>query len=76
MENIYKTKDLAEAGALILKEQGLERIEREGKVCWFIFTNKIECQKLSNQFFFGNLQANLREYHEILSRLKSRIFSY
>jgi hypothetical protein len=75
MENDYKTKDLAEAGALIIKRQELLRVEKEGKICWFIFANNIECKKLSDQFFFGNLHANIREYHEILSRLKNKIFS-
>jgi len=73
MENIYKTKDLAEAGALIIKK--LQLIEREGKICWFLFSNKQECEKLSNQFFFGEFLVNALEYHETLNRLKNRIFS-
>lgn len=75
MENIYKTKDLAEAGALIIKKLQLIEIEREGKICWFIFDNKQECEKLSNQFFFGEFLVNALEYHETLNRLKNRIFS-
>lgn len=75
MENIYKTKDLAEAGALIIKKLQLIEIEREGKICWFIFGNKQECEKLSNKFFFGEFLVNALEYHETLNRLKNRIFS-
>jgi len=75
MENIYKTKDLAEAGALIIKKLQLIEIEREGKICWFLFSNKQECEKLSNQFFFGEFLVNALEYHETLNRLKNRIFS-
>lgn len=71
----YKTKDLAEAGALIVKKQRLVEIERDGKTCWFIFGNKQECEKLSKQFFFGELIVNAREYYEVLNRLKNRIFS-
>ncbi len=71
----YKTKDLAEAGALIVKKQQLVEIEREGKTCWFVFQNGQECQRLSNEFFFGELLLNARDYYEALNRLKNRIFS-
>ena len=75
MEEKYKTKDLAEAAALIVKKQVLMEIEREGKTCWFVFTNKKVCEEITNQFFFGELVANVREYYEVLNRLKNRIFS-
>ncbi|PIQ71371.1 hypothetical protein COV87_03825 [Candidatus Roizmanbacteria bacterium CG11_big_fil_rev_8_21_14_0_20_37_16] len=73
---IYKTKDLPESAALIYKKQNLLRIDRQGKICWFIFENKSECEKLSREFFFGELTVNAREYYEIVVRLKHRIFSY
>lgn len=72
----YKTKDLAESAALITKGQKLISMEREGKICWFIFENKKECEKLSSDFFFGELQVNAREFYEVIVRLKHRIFSY
>ena len=75
MEDNYRTKDLAEAGALITKKQQLVEIEREGRICWFVFNNKQECEKLSSQFFFGEFLVNALEYHETLNRLKNRIFS-
>ncbi|OGK18670.1 hypothetical protein A3B50_00610 [Candidatus Roizmanbacteria bacterium RIFCSPLOWO2_01_FULL_40_42] len=71
---MYKTKDLAEAGTLILLKQRLISIEREGRVCWFVFQNRGECERLSNQFFFGECLVNARDYHEALGRLKNRIF--
>ncbi len=76
LENkFYKTKDLAEAGALIVKKQSLLNIERNGKVCWFIFADGESCQKMSNNFFFGEFLVNARDYYEALNRLKNRIFS-
>jgi len=75
MTTEYSTKDLGEAGALIVKSQKLIRMDREGKTCWFVFEDKEECEKLSNQFFFGELQVNAREFYEALGRLKNRIFS-
>lgn len=72
----YKTKDLAESAALITKGQKLISMERENKICWFIFENKKECEKLSSDFFFGELQVNARIFYETIVRLKHRIFSF
>ena len=71
----YKTKDLAEAGALIINKQELVQIKREGSVCWFVFKDKSKCKELADKFYFGKMNANIRDYHEILNRLKNRIFS-
>lgn len=71
----YRTKDIGESASLIVKNQTLIRIDREGRICWFIFNNRRECESLSNNFFFGELSVNAREYYEALNRLKNRIFS-
>lgn len=76
MNNTYKTKDLAESAALIVEGQNLLKIEREGRLCWFIFENKEKCIELSNKFFFGGLLVNAREFYEATTRLKNRIFAY
>lgn len=76
MTTEYSTKDLGEAGALLVKEQKLIRMDREGKTCWFVFADKEECKRLSNQFFFEELLVDAREFYEALNRLKHRIFSY
>ena len=75
MQKIYKTKDLAEASALILQKQQLIRIDREGSICWFVFDDYNTCVDKSNQFFFGELLVNAREFHEAMARLKNRIFA-
>jgi hypothetical protein len=76
MENkFYKTKDLAEAGALITKKQHLIKMDREGAICWFIFSDRQICEDLANRFFFGELLVNAKDYHQTLSVLKNRIFS-
>lgn len=73
--NTYRTKDLGECAALIVAKQKLINIERQGKVCWFVFEDKEKCEKLANQFFFGELLLNAREYYEAMVRIKNRIFS-
>ena len=75
MESLYKTRDLAEAAALIIKKLPLKGIERDHSTCWFVFENKAVCEEVSNLFFFGELLVNAREFHEAIGRLKNRIFS-
>lgn len=75
-QNIYKTKDLAEASALIVEGQNLITIDREQNICWFVFNNKSQCESISNKFFFGGLLINAREFSNTMRLLKGRIFSY
>ena len=76
MKDDYKTKDLGEAAALIVKKQRFIRIDRDGRICWFVFENIQECERLSSDFFFGELLVNARELQEAIKRLKHRIFSH
>lgn len=74
MNQEYKTKDLAEATALITTGNSLIGIERDGKICFFIFENKEKCIEISNKYFFGELTVNARNFYEAMVRLKNRIF--
>jgi hypothetical protein len=74
MNQEYKTKDLAEASALITTGNNLLRIEREDRICFFIFQDRVNCEKVSNRYFFGNLSVNARTFYEAMVRLKNRIF--
>ena len=73
--NEYKTKDLAEASLLLVKNQKLIRLEREGRIVYFVFGNKKTCEELSNQFWFGECLVNAKSYHEATITLKNRIFA-
>lgn len=71
----YRTRDLAEASILFAKKQRLSRLERKGKVCWFVFENKKVCQEISRQFWFGECLVNGKDYHDAMQTLKNRIFA-
>lgn len=75
MDREYLTRDIGEAATLIVKKKKLIRIDRDNRICWFVFENIEECKKLSSDFFFGELLINARDYYEALGRLKNRIFS-
>jgi hypothetical protein len=74
MKQEYKTRDLAEATALITTGNNLLRIDRHSSICFFIFDNATQCQVISNKYFFGELNVNARNYYESMVRLKNRIF--
>ncbi len=71
----YKTKDLAEASALLTRSQKLIDIEREDKICWFVFENKRSCEKIATDFWFGICMVNAKNYYQAMVTLKNRIFS-
>lgn len=71
---IYKTKDLAEASFLLTKGKRLKLIEREGRVCWFAFEDRQDCENLVNQFWFDNSTVPAKSFYEAMQTLKKRIF--
>jgi hypothetical protein len=75
MGNEYRTRDLAEAASLITNNKKLIRFERNGSTCWFVFDDSKGCERLSNDFFFGQLMVNARDYHKAMTILKNRIFA-
>lgn len=73
--NEFKTKDLAEASLLLVKNQKLVRLDRQGRIVYFVFDDKNNCEKLSNDFWFGECLVNAKSYYEAIQTLKNRIFS-
>jgi len=74
MKNVYKTRDLAEAAALLVTGEQLMDVEREVNVCWFVFQDQGGCRNAVNQYYFGELLVNARAYREAINRLKNMIF--
>jgi len=72
----YRTKDLAEGALLLTKGKRLLRLEREGKIVWFVFEDEKACKKLSYQFWFGKCLVNAKNYYGSLTILKNRIFAH
>ena len=75
LENVYSTKDLAEASLLLVKNQKLIRLNRQGKTVFFVFEDKKNCEDISNQFWFGECLVNAKTYYEAMQTLKNRIFA-
>jgi mannosyltransferase OCH1-like enzyme len=75
MNNLYKTKDLAESAVLLTSGCTFVSMTKIERVCWFTFSDKKRCEELSNQFFFGRLEVNARDYYLAVLQLKNRIFA-
>jgi hypothetical protein len=75
MENTYSTKDLSEASALLIKNQKLLHLERQGKTVYFHFADKKNCEELASQFWFDECLVNAKSYYNAMVTLKNRIFS-
>lgn len=75
MDDQFITKDLYLAGLLYAKNIKLEKVNRNGKLCWFVFNNKSLCEELQQQFFNKAVDVNAKDYVNALRTLKDLIFA-
>lgn len=74
-KNYYKTRDISECAVLLIKNQHLLSFERIGKICWFYFAEPTKCKEISNNYFFGEILVNAREFEQIRQKIINRIYS-
>ncbi len=75
INNEYSSKDLAESALLLIKDQKLLKMNRQGKTVYFVFADKTRCEELSNQFWFSECLVNAKSYYDAILTLKNRIFA-
>ncbi len=75
MNNEFTTKDLYLAGFLYAKGAKFKGVEREGRICWFLFDDESNCNTLQSQFFSKTADVNARAYADSLRTLKDLIFA-
>lgn len=75
IEELYKTKDLPGASFLLAIGRDLKTIERQEGKCWFVFEDRIACEKLVNDFYFGHSYSQMKSFYNAMQALKSRIFT-
>lgn len=75
MNNEYKTRDLAEASILLARKQRLLRIDRQGRICWFVFADKESCERLVYTFWFSECLIDGKTFYQAMETLKNKIFS-
>lgn len=74
-KNEYRTKDLGEIATLFCENAEYLRMERVNNVCWFVFSDIDHCSEISNRYFFGEIWVHPRVYQEVISKIKTKIFS-
>ena len=74
VKDTFITKDLGEAAALLCASKKLLRLQKETNFYWFVFYDKSSCEKISNEYWFGNLLFNAKTYNNTLKSLKNRLF--
>lgn len=74
-KDVYLTKDLGESSALLCKSAVLVSLQKESNFYWFVFRDKELCQKISREYWFGELLVNARKYYEEMRGLKDKLFS-
>lgn len=71
----YKTRDLYLAAFLITV--GVEfvnaKLDYSGGFSWFIFNNPSECERLENEFAFGEAIGDTRKFSQSLRFLKKKV---
>ncbi len=72
--NEFYTKDLNEAGAILVSNIKLLRLEREHNYYWFVFENK-NTQAICNNFWSQDLSVDAKKYSDALRTLKDRLFA-
>ncbi|MEX0617020.1 MAG: DUF5659 domain-containing protein [Candidatus Woykebacteria bacterium] len=71
----YLVKDLYEAAYLYSSKQTLKRLAQENNYFWFVFENKVSCEKLANDYWAGKAIGNIKDYADSLQSLKKRLFA-
>ena len=70
------TKDLYEASFFLAKDQRLIRLDKEGRIYWFVFSNPGgACERLRNLYWSGEGLVSARIYTNSIQTLKDRIFA-
>lgn len=77
MENnkdVYLTKDLGEAAALLAKGLKLLQLEKDSDFYWFVFDNS-NTSEIASQYWSGELLVSAKDYNDKIRSLKDRIFA-
>lgn len=72
--NSFVTKDLYLSALLYAKGLKLQKVNRQGRVCWFVFEDKEFSEQLRQKFITKEIDVNAKEFTEALRTLKDLVF--
>lgn len=73
--NLFVSKDLYLSALCYAKGLKLEKIDRQGRVCWFLFADKSRGEKLQRDFITKTVDVNAKDYTDALRTLKDLVFA-
>ncbi len=74
MDNSIETTDLYLGALWYAKGMKFTGIRREGRQCWFVFTNKKECQVMEVRFYAQEETVVAKAYADAIRTLKGLVF--
>lgn len=75
LNNTFTTKDLYISALCYSKGARLLKVNRQGRVCWFVFEDKNLCEEYQRQYFAKTIDVNVMAYVEALRTLKDLVFA-
>ncbi len=73
--NTWRTKDLYVASYLYSQGKELFKIERDGRTCWFLFSDGTKCEELQSLYWSNKGQTVPKLYADAVRSLKDMIFA-
>jgi len=74
MNDGYQTKDLSEASLLYASDKKLSQLNHDGVRCWFVFEDKVSCEKIVQGFWRREIMINAKVFVDAERSLKNLIF--
>ena len=75
MDNVLRTRDLAEASFLYASGVKLIQLDNDNGRFWFVFEDKVLCEQLTDSFWRKEAMVDAKTYAEASRSLKDLIFS-
>ncbi len=72
---LFRTKDIYEASALIASQAKFLNLEPDKNYYWFVFENSDMCRKLSDSYWRNELEVLAKDLTDAIRTLKDRIFA-
>ena len=74
MDDTIEIKDLYLAGLWYAKGMRFSGVRREGKQCWFVFTNKSECRMIESRYYSQEETVVAKTYSDAIRTLKGLLY--
>ncbi len=75
MNNFFATRDLYLSAVFYSIGIKLIKVDRQGRLCFFIFEDKDKCNNCQQQYFAKELQVTAKDLIDAIRTLKDLVFA-